>query len=100
LQCLRHKNTPPVDLNMLRLFVGCLVIAISISLWPAAGYGQQWREPPSVLPGTQPLAPQEHRDVQLMDGAHRYIERQIDGSRDGRAQFWNRDLSSPAAYEQ
>ncbi len=85
---------------MLRLLLGCLAVAISISLWPIAGYGQDWREPPSVLPGTQPLAAQEQLDVQLMDGAHRYIESQIDSSRDGRAQFWNRDLSSPAAYQQ
>src|SRR5690606_37026658 len=93
-------NRSPLDLNMLRLFLGCWVTAVSISLWPVAAEGQDWREPPSVLPGTQPLAAQEQLDVQLMDGAHRYIERQIDSSRDGRARFWNRDLSSPTAYQE
>src|SRR5690606_7009243 len=53
-----------------------LATAVLISLWPAAGYGQQWNQPPSVLPGTQSLAAREQLDVQLMDGAHRYIERQ------------------------
>src|SRR5690606_25343678 len=67
---------------------------------PTAASGQDWREPPSVLPGTTAWTPQEQLDVQLMDGAHRYIERQIDGARDSRAQYWTRDLSSPAACAQ
>jgi len=75
-------------------------ILVAVCMWPIAAKGQDWREPPSVLPGTAAWVPQEQLDVQLMDGAHRYIERQIDHSRDGRARFWNRDLSSPAAYEQ
>jgi hypothetical protein len=33
-----------------------------------------------------------------MDGAHKFIERQIAESPGKRSQFWHRDFSSPAAY--
>jgi dienelactone hydrolase len=52
-----------------------------------------------TLPQTEPLD-WEERDLssRLMDGAHRFIERQIAESVAKRSQFWARDFSSPAAY--
>ena len=51
------------------------------------------------LPQTQPLAWEESDlSSRLMDGAHRFIERQIAESVAKRSQFWTRDFSSAAAY--
>src|SRR5213593_2360348 len=53
----------------------------------------------ATLPQTQPLAWEESDlSSRLMDGAHRFIERQIAESVAKRSQFWSRDFSSPAAY--
>lgn len=82
-----------------RRFAACL-FAIAIGSSPTHGNAEDWHSPPKVLPGTASLAWDDPLDVRLMDGAHRYIERQIRNSRDGRVRFWNRDLSSPAAYSQ
>src|SRR5262249_34656585 len=52
-----------------------------------------------TLPQTKPLDWQESDlSSRLMDGAHRFIERQIAESVAKRSQFWARDFSSPAAY--
>src|SRR2546426_11985742 len=52
-----------------------------------------------VLPQTKPLDWEESDlSSRLMDGAHRFIERQIAESVAKRSQFWARDFSSPAAY--
>ncbi|MDT8301563.1 MAG: dienelactone hydrolase family protein [Sedimentisphaerales bacterium] len=54
----------------------------------------------TVLPGTQPLVWQEEDlSTQLMDGAHRFIEKQIHTSRVKRARFWKYDTSSKQSYE-
>jgi dienelactone hydrolase len=52
-----------------------------------------------TLPDTEPLTWTDELHVRLMDGAHRYIERRIDQSVETRQQYWNRDFSSPEAYE-
>ena len=52
----------------------------------------------AVLPSTQPLTWDGDLDVRMMDGAHRFVERKIAESVSGRAKFWKRDSSSPAAY--
>ena len=52
-----------------------------------------------TLPGTEPLTWTEKLDVKLMDGAERYMDRKIDESIETRREFWNRDFSSPEAYE-
>jgi len=52
-----------------------------------------------LLPGTRPLAWSGDLADRLMDGAHRFIEGKIAGSIAGRAKYWNRDDSSPGAYE-
>src|SRR5439155_26288553 len=53
----------------------------------------------ATLPQTKPLE-WEKCDLssRLMDGAHRFIERQIAESVAKRSQFWSRDFSSPTAY--
>src|SRR5437867_2546344 len=52
-----------------------------------------------TLPQTKPLDWEESDlSSRLMDGAHRFIERQIAESVAKRKQFWARDFSSPAAY--
>src|SRR5213079_1598734 len=51
------------------------------------------------LPQTKPLDWEESDlSSRLMDGAHRFIERQIAESVPKRSRFWARDFSSPAAY--
>ena len=58
-----------------------------------------WAQGIETLAGTEPLTFQGELDVRLMDGAHAFVERQIAESRGQRARFWNRDVSSRAAYE-
>src|SRR5512133_949219 len=51
------------------------------------------------LPGTEPLTWQGDLSERMMDGAHRFVEREIDESIGNRQRYWNRDLSSRPAYE-
>ncbi len=54
----------------------------------------------SPLAGTKPLEwQQEDLSSRLMDGAHLFIDRQIQASRVRRSQFWKYDTSSKQAYE-
>ena len=54
----------------------------------------------SALPGTRPLEWQEEDlSTRLMDGAHRFIDKQIQAARIRRARFWTYDTSSKQAYE-
>src|SRR5437016_4345906 len=54
-----------------------------------------------TLPQTKPLDwAESDLSSRLMDGAHRFIERQIAEAIAKRSQFWSRDFSSPAAYAQ
>jgi dienelactone hydrolase len=53
-----------------------------------------------VLPGTEPLAWEEDDlSTRMMDGLHTFIERKIADSVKTRGNLWQRDFSSPAAYE-
>jgi len=54
----------------------------------------------STLPGTRPLQWQEEDlSTRLMDGAHRFIDGQMQAARAKRVRFWNYDTSSKQAYE-
>jgi dienelactone hydrolase len=55
--------------------------------------------PVPTLPGTQLLSWQGDLSERMMDGAHKYVERQIAESVKARQQYWSRDLSSSTAYE-
>jgi hypothetical protein len=50
------------------------------------------------LPGTQPLAPDPDFSATMVAGVHRYLDRATEASVAGRAAFWKRDTTSPAAY--
>lgn len=52
-----------------------------------------------LLPGTKPLTWSVPLDARMRAGAHQFIERKIDESLRDRGRYWNRDLSSPTAYE-
>ncbi|HKH63761.1 MAG TPA: dienelactone hydrolase family protein [Flavitalea sp.] len=54
---------------------------------------------PEVLPGTKPLSQDPDRSVEMLDGAHKFIEQQIQESIRNRLQLWNRDFASREAYE-
>jgi len=58
-----------------------------------------YKKMPAVLPGTKLLTWEGDLSVKMLDGAHKFIESKIDGSVSDRSKLWNRDLSSPAAYE-
>jgi hypothetical protein len=65
-------------------------VALSSSASPAA--------PPESLPGTVPLNwPEEDLSGRMMDGAHRFVEQQIEEALARRKRFWKYDPSSPAA---
>src|SRR5262249_40144597 len=51
------------------------------------------------LPDTTPLTWQGDLSGKMMDGLHVLIERQIAQSAAKRSRHWQRDFSSPAAYE-
>src|SRR6266511_379826 len=51
------------------------------------------------LPGTLPLAVQENRSAQMVEGIDRFLQREIEQSTERRAAHWRRDLASREAYE-
>ena len=51
------------------------------------------------LPGTALLSEKHNLADLMMDGAHRFVERQIEESIQKRPQYWRRDFSSKKAYE-
>ena len=69
-------------------------------LWAAAVLAiAACAQSPAPLPGTGPLSWEEDLSGRMMDGAHRFVERKIAESLAARQRHWQRDLSSPAAYE-
>jgi dienelactone hydrolase len=53
-----------------------------------------------TLPQTAPLDwPEEDLSGRMMDGAHRFVERQIEDAQTRSARFWQYDRSSPAAWD-
>ena len=56
-------------------------------------------EPPTVLPDTQPLEMDGDLTVRIVDEAHQFLDRKSAESVQSRERLWNRDSSSPAAYE-
>ncbi|MFC1558397.1 dienelactone hydrolase family protein [candidate division KSB1 bacterium] len=55
---------------------------------------------PAVMPETKQLTWDSDLSAKMMDGAHEFIEREIDKSAADRAKFWSRNFSSHEAYEQ
>jgi dienelactone hydrolase len=55
--------------------------------------------PPSAMPGTSALEwTEEDLSGRLMDGAHRFVERQIEEMQARAPRFWRYDSTSPAAW--
>jgi hypothetical protein len=53
----------------------------------------------ALFPDPAPLEwPEADLSSRLMDGAHLFVERQIQEAKSKRARFWTRDFSSPSAY--
>lgn len=78
-----------------------LAIAVAASLWFInAGFPVLGQTPTDdQLPGTAPLALEEPLDVVMVRGINRFAERELAAARDRRAARWNRDYSSPEAYD-
>ncbi len=69
----------------------------ALMIWPPVIAAEQLE----TLPDTKPLLwPEADLSSRMMDGAHRFIERQIAESVAKRSRFWSRDFSSATAYEQ
>jgi dienelactone hydrolase len=51
------------------------------------------------LPGTAPLVIDQPLDVIMLDGLHRFADRELRESVERRANLWQRDVRSPEAYE-
>jgi cephalosporin-C deacetylase-like acetyl esterase len=54
---------------------------------------------PATLPGTQPLTIGQPLDEVMVDGIDRFSLREIDRAAAARADKWQRNISSPEAYE-
>jgi hypothetical protein len=56
-------------------------------------------DPVVTLPGTRPLTESGDLSKAMRDGMHRFAERKIDESVEGRAKLWKRGPSYREAYE-
>lgn len=70
------------------------VLILVLCVWEAG-----WIAADDVLPGTQKLELTEPLDVVMVRGISEFAEHEIALSRDRREAHWNRDYSSPEAYE-
>lgn len=68
-----------------------LAILVAIALAPATAQ--------ETLPNTKPLVDDRDLSKAMLDGLHMFTERQLESSIAARAKRWNRDTSSPEAYE-
>lgn len=78
-----------------------MLAAASCGEWSAADSSSpvQFPGPPGALPQTIPLDwPEEDLSARMMDGAHRFVERQIVETQARSGRFWKYDASSAAAW--
>ena len=61
--------------------------------------GYNYNDIPEVMPDTKPLTWDCDISAKMMDGAHKFVEAKIKESVINRSKLWNRDFSSPEAYE-
>ena len=76
-----------------------ILISVAFQAFSSPQENFTFRKMPDVMPGTKPLLMEGDISVQMMDGAHRFIEAKIDEAPSKSSKYWNRDFSSPAAYE-
>lgn len=62
--------------------------------WQAGG-----KSPPAVLPGTEPLQQAGDLAKVMLEGLHKFLDRKLAESVQRRPRYWQRDFSSPSAYE-
>jgi dienelactone hydrolase len=69
------------------------VVCACLSLWwiPTAGAAEP-------LPGTKPLTEEGELHKKMVDGIHKYLDRELAASVDKRKQYWKLDFTSPEAY--
>ncbi len=68
----------------------CAASAVALCIWAVVPAAQI-----STLPGTQPLTWEGDLSERMMDGAHRFVERKIAESIEGRQQYWNARFRLP-----
>ena len=73
-----------------------ITLTLIACLFPTLMFAQ---EAPSTLPGTQPLQADKPLDVLMIEGIDRFCLKEIATAREQREARWNRDYSSPEAYE-
>ena len=82
-------------MNLARLLIAAAVLSWAV----CSGVGLYAAEPSqAVLPGTEPLTLEGDIASQLVDGVDRFLLGEIEKSVQRRAEFWNRDTSSPEKY--
>jgi len=82
-------------MNLARFLIVAALLAMGV--WPMGGLHAD--EPlQAVLPGTEALILEGDIASHLVDGVDRFLLGEIEKSVERRAQFWNRDISSPAKY--
>jgi dienelactone hydrolase len=86
----------------LPLPLACLtVVAALCAGWIAGGHSTSAQVPAPAAPLPQTAAldwPEEDLSARMMDGAHRFVERQIVETRARSRRFWKYDASSAAAW--
>jgi len=72
------------------------ILNLAFAIWfVLAGFA----DAQAILPDAMPLTLEGDIAAQLVDGVDRFLLREIEQSVSGRAKHWQRDLSSPAAYD-
>src|SRR5687768_418838 len=72
------------------------LLLIGLSIWlSCAAYAQQGE----TLPNTAALDWTGDLSARMVSGLHRFLDKKIEESVAGRAQYWKRDFSSREAYE-
>lgn len=75
---------------------GCLIALVFLPRWLAAAEPAPAAEP---LPGTQPLTWTGDLASRLVDGVDQFLLKKLDASIAERSQHWQRDFTSPEAYD-
>ena len=89
---LRYLAVTALPGTIKRFFRSLPAVVIAILISQVASKGQS-------LPGTEPLEMQGDLAMQMVDGMHRFLDRETAASITRRQSLWKRDLSSPEAYE-
>lgn len=71
---------------------GLFLLGLAVLLAPLAACAAE------ALPGTRPLEMQGDLAAQMVEGIHRFLDRETTASAGRRARWWKRDLSSSEAY--